>query len=119
MANTLNAFRNGDIGFIDWLGFSELNRLFPVELKDHKITMSEPRWVVLSCDPEARLLKRALGVDVVDPKSLGFTAGNKKTWRVFTAISALPDRNTFVRLSKTNVAKIQTLKTQQLKVKRL
>ena len=46
-----------------------------------------------------------------------FTAGDEKTWRVSTAISALPDRNTFVRLSKTSAAQIQTLKTQQLKNK--
>jgi hypothetical protein len=65
---------------------------------------------------------RLLAVDrqkqgVVNPKSIFFAAGNKKIWRVFTAVSALPDRSTFVRLSKTNVAQIQTLKTQQLKNK--
>jgi hypothetical protein len=48
-----------------------------------------------------------------------FTAGDEKTWRVSTAISALPDRNTFVRLSKTSAAQIQTLKTQKLKEKYL
>src|SRR4030095_4040975 len=49
-----------------------------------------------------------------------FTAGpHQKTWRVLTAVSALTDRNTSMRLSKTSVAQIQTLKTQTIKRKTL
>ena len=107
MANTLGLFRDG-VGFIDWLGFSELDRLFSVELKDHEITMSEPRWVVLSCDPEARLLKRALGVDVVDGNreadernsGLGTKASNKDGQSVWT--KALPSSSLSLRSRSTS-----------------
>jgi hypothetical protein len=69
--------------------------------------------IVLSFrSPEPTLTNKASTLQRADPC---FTAGDEKTWRVSTAISALPDRNTFVRLSKTSAGQIQTLKTQKLK----
>jgi hypothetical protein len=60
-------------------------------------------------DREIRIIRSLL---------LGFKK-NAESWRVSTAFSALPDRNTFVRLSNTRAVQVQTLKTQQLKGKRL